>query len=186
MSCKCKKDNCVCEKVRKILAAQEAVANNDCCRSGSCELSIRDLVSPTGNGNDTIPFMLLCGCENTFAGLLPYFAWGVRRDNDCFGPIPSPFFRVKKFKDDCCAVLELLFPSLCDETPDSISDLFLFDGWFSTGVCVEVDLSCFTGITCFPPTTPVPANSAQVSKGLRAVNALRADKNAMVGLANRH
>jgi hypothetical protein len=179
MSCKCKKSNCVCEKVRRIAAAQDEVANNDCCSAGSCEKSLRDLVSPAGtNGNDTIPFMLLCGCEGALSGLLPYFAWGVRRvDTSCFGPIPSPFFRVKKIKedDDCCAVLELLFPSLCDETPDSLLDLIEFDGWFATGACVEVDLRKFTGITCFPPTTTMNPTTSDMAAGVRAVKAMRAN-----------
>ncbi|MGP4059920.1 CotY/CotZ family spore coat protein [Halobacillus sp. H74] len=178
MSCKCKKSNCVCEKVRKIAAAQDEVANNDCCRAGSCEKSLRDLLSPAanGNGNDTIPFMLLCGCESALSGLLPYFAWGVRNVNtSCFGPIPSPFFRVKKIKEDdkCCAVLELLYPSLCDETPDSLLDFIEYDGWFATGACVEVDLSNFTGITCFPPTTTMTPTASNMQAGINAVNALR-------------
>ncbi|MFG6120281.1 CotY/CotZ family spore coat protein [Thalassobacillus sp. B23F22_16] len=177
MSCKCKKDNCVCRKVRKIAEAQDAVENNNCCSSGSCENAIKDLLSPTGNGNgnDTIPFMLLCGCENTFAGLLPYFAWGIYEyQNECSGPIPSPFFRVKKVKDDCCAVLELLYPSLCDASSFPLN-LIQYDGWYSTGACVEVDLSCFTGITCFEPTTTTPITNAALAAGLEAVNDMRAD-----------
>lgn len=181
MSCKCKKDNCVCEKVRRIAAAQDEV-NNDCCESGSCEQSIRDLVSPTGgNGADTIPFMLLCGCENTFAGLLPYFAWGVFDFSDgCSGPIPSPFFRVKKFRDDreCCAILELLVPSLCDTSPS----LLRFENFFRTGVCVEVDLSCFTGITCFRPSNAPTASDNDVTKGMEAIKGLRESTNSLTNL----
>ncbi|MGI8317197.1 CotY/CotZ family spore coat protein [Halobacillus mangrovi] len=176
MSCKNKKSNCVCEKVREIAAAQDEVANDHCCDI-SCEKSLRDLLSPAGNGNgnDTIPFMLLCGCDNALAGLLPYIGWGVRNvDTSCFGPIPSPFFRVKKFKDDdsCCAILELLYPSLCDETPDSLLDLIEFDGWFATGACLEVDLRNFTGITCFPPTTVMSPTTADLRAGVKAVKSL--------------
>jgi len=176
MSCKCKKEQCVCDKVRRIADAQDAVDNN-CCDSGSCEQSIRDLVSPTGgNGADTIPFMLLCGCENTFAGLLPYFGWGVKRFSDgCSGPIPSPFFRVKKIKEDtkCCAILELLIPVRCD------SSLLRFENFRRTGVCVEVDLSCFTGITCFHPVNALNASDDEVSEGLEVINAFRGDSNLM-------
>ncbi len=179
MSCKCKKDKCVCEKVRRIADAQDAVDNN-CCDSG-CEQSIRDLVSPTGgNGADTIPFMLLCGCENTFAGLLPYFGWGVKRFNDCSIPFPSPFFRVKKFVDhkECCAILELLIPVKCE------GSLFKFRNFRRTGVCLEVDLSCFTGITCFHPVNALSASEEEMYDGIEVINQFKNDSNAMSAMGN--
>lgn len=165
----------MCRKVRKIAEVQDAVSNNDHCRNGSCEQSIKDLLSPTGNGNgnDTIPFMLLCGCENTFAGLLPYFAWGAKKlDNDCSTIIPSPFFKVKKFKDDddCCAILELLIPTKCSAKPNCP---FKFGGFKGTGVCVEVDLSCFTGITCFNGTTLTDASEDDMTHALGMMRELR-------------
>lgn len=68
-----------------------------------------------------------------------------------------------------------LYPSLCDSSPDSLLDLIEFDGWFATGACVEVDLRKFTGITCFPPTTTMSPSASDLTAGIQAVKALRAN-----------
>ncbi|MCD5322259.1 MULTISPECIES: CotY/CotZ family spore coat protein [Pontibacillus] len=181
MSCgKSYNDSCVCDKVRKIADAQDTVDQN-CCDSGSCHRAIQDLVSPTGgNGADTVPFMLLCGCDNTFAGLLPYFGWGIYKYSDgCSGPIPSPFFRVKKFVDGkrCCAILELLYPELC-------GSIFKYENFYRTGVCIEVDLSKFTGITCFHPVAALNANDDTVAAGLETVQQLKSDPSMMGAISS--
>lgn len=184
MSCcgKSGKNRCVCDKVREIARVQDAVDNN-CCESGSCHRAIEDLVSPTGgDGRDTIPFVLLCGCENTFAGLLPYFAWGVKKFNGCSALYPSPFFRVKRFVEGkrCCAILELLYPERCD------GHLFKYSNFYRTGICVEVDLSKFTGITCFHPVAALNASEADMDAGAELVQQLKADPSMMGSLSSEY
>ncbi|KGX94061.1 hypothetical protein N781_00895 [Pontibacillus halophilus JSM 076056 = DSM 19796] len=152
----CKNERCVCEKVRLIADAQDQV-NDHCCTS-SCERSIDELLSPTSSDKNTIPFLLLCGCESKFPGK-PFFGTGVKVDDGCFKTVHSPFFRVKKFVEgtECCAILELLFPhdrSDCKHRG--------FRRFARSGICLEVDLSCFTGITCFPA---VNADNSNTMRG---------------------
>ncbi|MEQ6377871.1 CotY/CotZ family spore coat protein [Bacillaceae bacterium S4-13-58] len=188
MGCSHKGSNCVCERVREINAAQNEVAPvaDNCC-DVSCERSIRDmLVSPQASGPvaDTVPFMLTCACDNAFAGLLPYFGWGVLNDNGCAHPFFSPFFRVKKFTDngDCCAVLELLIPDICEEGEAPFSG---FDNFIRTGACFEVDLSNFAGITCFPPVAAETMNgTAGLTAGLEAIQSLRDNAGSLQALMN--
>ncbi|MEC5424552.1 CotY/CotZ family spore coat protein [Virgibacillus sp. C22-A2] len=168
-------DNCVCDIVRDIVDAQDEVNNNDDCCTTSCEDSIRQLLSPTGNGNGngptSIPFILYCkgDCD-------PFIGSGViqkpigQSGNVAFRCVESPIFRAKKFVNDdkdCCVKLELLLPvteggatpgpggdTVCDFFPGaSIRDLQ------ATGVCLTVDLDCFCGITCLEPVTPLPASN---------------------------
>lgn len=187
MGCTHKDSNCVCERVREINAAQNEVSPvaDNCC-DVSCAQSLRDLLSPATQGpvNDTIPFMLTCACENAFAGLLPYFGWGVLNDDECVNPIFSPFFRVKKFTDngDCCAVLELLIPDICLEGEFPFIG---FEGFFRTGACFEVDLSKFAGITCFPPVAAEDFNtSTDLTAGLEAIQSLSNNSGALRAMMN--
>lgn len=158
MACKYhKNDNCICKRVKNI-ADQQQEAINDCC-DVSCETSLDQLVNPTTatNNFNTVPFMLLTESSNTLSGLVPYFAWGVNKEQQttvpavngnpfCSTPFVSPFFRVKKMVGECCAVLELLCPVFCDDINTGVIETFT-----RTGACVEVDLRDFTGLTCFPP-----------------------------------
>ncbi|WP_181348593.1 CotY/CotZ family spore coat protein [Thalassobacillus sp. CUG 92003] len=174
MSCERRKDgeSCVCETVRKIVRAQNEVARNrDCCTT-SCEQSIKQLLSPSTNGNGftTIPFALYCkeDCE-------PFIGSGISRSSiggggmNAMKCIQTPIFRAVKFvdKDECCVQLELLVPvnmggtvmgscgkgkTICDFFPGKqISNLK------ATGVCITIDLDCFCGIVCLDPVTPLPA-----------------------------
>lgn len=144
-------EQCICKKVRAIAKAQDEAVADHCCEV-SCENSLRQLVSPSvAPSADTVPFMLSGGAKTTFSGLLPYFAWGIVKSNEggsiCQTPFVSPFFRVKKVKDDCCAVLELLCPIFCDEPGNE----GVIESFTRTGACVTVDLHDFTDITCFHP-----------------------------------
>ncbi|GGC99548.1 spore coat protein [Thalassobacillus devorans] len=165
-------DTCVCETVRKIIKAQDEVAGvgDDCCDTG-CEQSIRDLLSPVGNGNGptTIPFFLYCkgDCD-------PFIGSGVTRQrlgmsqNFAFQCVESPIFRAKKFvdKDECCVQLELLLPvNEGGQTPgpggDTVCDFFPGNAvrdFLATGICITVDLDCFCGIACLDPVTPLPSS----------------------------
>ncbi|KGX89540.1 CotY/CotZ family spore coat protein [Pontibacillus marinus] len=165
MSCSHGKSECVCDTVREIVRAQDAVEDN-CCDS-SCEQSINDLLSPTGgNGTaTTVPFTLLCKgtCEYFIGKAIAEKPLGGSGGTflDC---LESPIFRAKNFvdEDECCVRLELLLPvtegssepgskkDICDFFPgSSVRDLE------ATGVCFTVDLNCFCGIQCLPATTPL-------------------------------
>lgn len=145
------KVNCVCEKVRAIADAQDAVIEN-CC-DVSCKQSIRSLVSPVvANELDTVPFLLYCkgDCK-------PYKATGFFKDNGNFQCVETFIFRVKSVDDDCCAVLELLAANGGDlpgpekrENPCRQLDNVDVDDLMATGICITVDLNCFCAITCLP------------------------------------
>ncbi|WP_052158919.1 CotY/CotZ family spore coat protein [Halobacillus sp. BBL2006] len=178
-SCSKGKDSqCVRDVIKEIIAAQEEVAERERC-DVSCERSIRELLSPTANGNEntTIPFILYCKDCKPFIGSAV-----VRRQMemgmssftflDC---LESPIFRAVKFVDDKkdCVKLELLIPvteggsqpgpsnegkRVCDFFPGkSIRNLR------STGVCITVDLDCFCSITCLEPTTPLMATQQEMN-----------------------
>ncbi|SDR03384.1 CotY/CotZ family spore coat protein [Virgibacillus salinus] len=165
-------ENCVCDVISDIIAAQDEVANNgDGCCSTSCERSIDRLLSPTtgnGNGFTTVPFILYCkgDCK-------PFIGTGVTQeprdsgfDFDC---VESPILRAKKFVDDeeCCVKLELLEVVNPGGNPvsggDTVCEFFRGEGvgaarnLRASGVCITVDLDCFCAITCLDPITPVPA-----------------------------
>jgi len=161
------KNECVCEKVREIVKAQDAV-DDHCCDS-SCEQSINDLLSPAGgNGTaTTVPFTLLCkGTCEYFIGR-GIFQGNGGSEGTFFGCVESPVFRAKSFtdEDECCVKLELLLPvtegggmpgpkdDLCGFFPGkSIKD------FQATGICFTVDLNCFCGIQCLPAITPRSAS----------------------------
>ncbi|MDC3426176.1 CotY/CotZ family spore coat protein [Aquibacillus sp. 3ASR75-11] len=167
------REECVCDVVREIVRAQDAVTNNNDCCTTSCENSIRDLLSPSqvGNVNTTIPFILYCkDCD-------PFISSGVfqgelgESGNTFFGCVETPIFRAKKFVEgsDCCVKLELLLPvteggSTPGPTESGVSDVCKFfpgrsvRGFQATGICLTVDLNCFCGITCLDPISPIPAS----------------------------
>lgn len=166
-------DNCICHVVRKIVDAQDEVANNnaDCC-STSCEQSIKDLLSPTTNnnttGNTTIPFILYCkdNCS-PFISSAVYQAPISNTGNTFFGCVETPVFRAKKFVNDgdCCVILELLLPvtetGATINTGDQVCDFFPGNsrrGFQATGICITVDLNSFNAIQCLDPITPRPSS----------------------------
>ncbi|MFC4386877.1 CotY/CotZ family spore coat protein [Gracilibacillus marinus] len=145
-------NDCVCDVVRAIADAQDAVVDQHC--DVSCSQSIRNLVSPTTtNGYDTVPFILYGKT------LKPFKASGVvvsnqgGSNNTKFECVESFIFRVNEVSDDCCAVLELLAfdgdSNACDEPCDQLDNEKVED-LERTGICITVDLSCFCAITCLP------------------------------------
>lgn len=136
---------CVCEKVREINKAQKKVSKKAQSCEVSCDRSIKELLGHDKPSEfDTIPFKLLCGCKGDCEA---FVGSGVVKINGCFYDIRSAFFRVSDFVkgSKCCAILELLCPERCEGKQHGIQ------GFIRTGACFEVDLSEFTGITCFPP-----------------------------------
>lgn len=183
MSCNRNGENCVCNVVREIVIAQNEVDDNNngngCCTT-SCEQSIRDLLSPSQNGNGgmngptTVPFILYCKgtCE-------PFIANGVYRDTvpgsdaSYFNCLESPIFRAKEFVSDdnneCCVKLELLAPvnsngDVTFERGDEVCDFFSSTGgerarnFIATGICITVDLHSYNAIQCLSPITPLPSS----------------------------
>lgn len=154
-------ENCVEEVLEAIFKAQKKAGLDDECRS-SCRESIDDLMGghkkPKKN---TIPFLLYCGsCE-------PFKATGVttfthHSKEKKFACITSFIFRIKEF-DGKCAVLELLTFKQCKSSKDPFKshtkdfcspcsqiDCENVEDLISTGICINVDLSCFCAVTCLP------------------------------------
>ncbi|MDC3415270.1 CotY/CotZ family spore coat protein [Terrihalobacillus insolitus] len=167
------REECVCDVVREIVRAQDAVINNNDCCTASCENSIRDLLSPSqvGNVNTTIPFILYCKDCDPFIGSGVFQGELGESGNTFFGCVETPIFRAKKFVEgsDCCVKLELLLPvteggSTPGPTESGVSDVCKFfpgrsiRDFQATGICLTVDLNCFCGITCLDPITPIPAS----------------------------
>ncbi|AIE59848.1 CotY/CotZ family spore coat protein [Bacillus methanolicus] len=163
-----KNRNCVKETLKQILKAQnKAKEKDDCCKI-SCKHSIDELLgkSCTKTKKNTIPFILYCkgDCD-------PFKATGItaisrehhskKKKFVCFETF---IFRIKDL-DDKCAVLELLVfkfekkdhkVSCTNCKADHVSspccqvDWEDVDDLVKTGVCINVDLSCFCAITCLP------------------------------------
>lgn len=154
-------ENCVEEVLEAIFKAQKKVKKEDECKT-SCSHSIDELlVSSKKPKKNTIPFILYCGgCE-------PFKATGVttfshHSKEKKFACITSFIFRIKDF-DGKCAVLELLAFKHCKSSKDpfkSVSKDFCspcsqidcekVEDLIPTGICINVDLSCFCAITCLP------------------------------------
>lgn len=156
-------ESCVEEVLEAIFTAQKKVEKADKCKN-SCDASIRELLGETKKARkNTIPFILYCGgCE-------PFKASGVttishHSNKKKFVCITSFIFRIEEIKDHC-AVLELLtFTSdkKCEKdchmkcngndvcTPCCQIDDEDVDDLIKTGICLNVDLSCFCAVTCLP------------------------------------
>lgn len=136
--------SCVCDILKEIARAQSDIVEN-CCDT-SCERSISDLLGETEerNGLDTVPVILYCrdSCK-------PFKGYGA--NSDSIGNVVGSFyFRVKSVDDDCCAVLELLRDSHCDnKNPKDPTDQKT-GHLRGTGICISVDLNCFCHVTCLP------------------------------------
>ncbi|PAV30535.1 hypothetical protein CIL05_05390 [Virgibacillus profundi] len=154
--------NCVEDVLEAILKAQKKAKNDRHCKT-SCEDSINDLLGKKKKvTKNTIPFILYCGCE-------PFKGTGVVTYSSCskkdkrFRCIDSFIFKIKEL-DGNCAVLELLaFKSNLRYSADSKGDCShnpcspccqidgkCVDDLIRTGICIHVDLSCFSAVTCLP------------------------------------
>ncbi|WP_338473104.1 CotY/CotZ family spore coat protein [Niallia sp. XMNu-256] len=159
---------CVEEVLEAILKAQRKVEKDYQKKCSSCKESIEELLEePKKPRKNTIPFILYCGCE-------PFKASGVTTHGK--GPkdkklacVSSYIFKIKDLKG-ACAELELLTfnsKNKCNDTNENNQDgkKGLHQHDFSlcdqidhekvedlqeTGVCINVDLSCFCSITCLP------------------------------------
>ncbi|RLL47129.1 spore coat protein [Oceanobacillus piezotolerans] len=157
-------ENCVEEVLEAILRAQNKVKQDDHCKT-SCENSIDDLRGEKQKAiKNTIPIILYCGCD-------PFKGTGVVTYSSCkdkskkkFKCIDSFIFKIKELKGKC-AVLELLaFRSdlkysavskydCCghrNSSPYCQIDKKCADDLIKTGICINVDLSCFCAVTCLP------------------------------------
>jgi len=158
----CKKDDhkdlnekaCVEEILEAILKAQEKVKEKDHEKCSSCKESIKELLEePKKPKKNTIPFILYCGCD-------PFEATGVTtypggHKGKKFACITSYIFKIKDLKGQCAELELLTFKpkkddhkkvlSLCDQIDhEKVDDLV------KTGICINVDLSCYCGVTCLP------------------------------------
>ena len=157
-----KHGNCVKEVLEAILEAQKKVKKGEECKN-SCKESIKELLGEEKKPKkNTIPFLLYCGdCE-------PFKATGVttvchQSKEKKFACITSFIFRIKDF-DGKCAVLELLTFKPSKYTKDTFQkniskstcspcsqiDCENVKDLISTGICINVDLSCFCAVTCLP------------------------------------
>src|SRR5690625_656145 len=92
--------SCVCDILKEIESAQRDIV--EICCDSSCEQSIKDLLGEHDDHDlDTVPVLLYTKDGKPFKG----FGAHPRNIGDIKG---SFYFRVKKVKKDCCAVLELL------------------------------------------------------------------------------
>lgn len=159
-----KNDLCVEEVLEKIVHAQKKASKCSCPDCDySCKTSIKELLHPNKShslpAKNTVPFILY-----TSKGM-PFKADGVFkfRCSCCneikFHCVSTFIFKVLKVKDGC-ARLELLafhnhndeqshcdshFCSPCEQiNHQNVEDLC------PTGICINVDLSCFCAIQCLP------------------------------------
>lgn len=160
-------DDCVCDTVRKIIKAQNKVADDDC--STSCDNAIEKLRRPGsehGPQYTTIPFVLYSkGTCKPFIGSGIYNNHAHKHNDSFFGCVETPVFRANHFmrNSDCCVKLELLAPAAhgceikgnCMDKAGGACSFFPEDtpitGFFSTGICITVDLKQFMGISCLDP-----------------------------------
>lgn len=155
-------ENCVEEVLEAIHKAQKKVKKDDGCKT-SCKDSIDELLGESKRPKkNTIPFILYCkDCEPFKAsGVTTFKHHGKEKKFAC---ITSFIFRIKEF-DGKCAVLELLTFKTCkssndpfkksapkeDFSPCSQIDCENVDDLIRTGICINVDLSCFCAVTCLP------------------------------------
>src|SRR5690625_1280520 len=167
---------CVRDTLRKIIEAQNKIVSPAAvnCHT-SCENAIDELLSPSSRNNrpryTTIPVTLINGCGKPFigSGIVNRAPNGERRDYfDC---VESPVFKVRGFTNraETCVSLELLIPVHHHRDGDqqehqvtdcgtTTCDFFKhpIHNFKSTGICINVDVNCFCGITCLDPITPIP------------------------------
>lgn len=147
--------NCVADVLEAILEAQKKVEKDDC--KVSCQQSIDELLEEKKKPvKNTIPFMLYCDCKPfKGSGVTTYYSPSKEKKFKC---VETFIFKIKDIDKDC-AVLELLtflsdhkqscqshdFTTFCEQIDHkNVDDLI------ETGICINVDLACFCGITCLP------------------------------------
>ncbi|MBY6053348.1 CotY/CotZ family spore coat protein [Cytobacillus firmus] len=154
-------EHCVEEVLKAIDKAQKRAGSKDECRN-SCRESIDDLLNGQKKPKkNTIPFLLYCeSCEPFKATGVTVFSHHSKEKK--FACITSFIFRIKEF-DGKCAVLELLTFKQCKKSKDPFKshtkdhcspcsqiDSESVENLFPTGICINVDLSCFCAVTCLP------------------------------------
>lgn len=168
----CHNESCVCKSVKKIIEAQDKVAEKAHDRTCGCEQSIRDLLKPAScrpDSKTTIPLILYCkgSCK-------PYIAEVVEHaEMECFDQkyyrcLKSPFLKAKKMLpgSKCCVIAEILIPCNANgmqvtSKGDNLSDFLCEEAPFKTiqfretGVCLTINLNDFSGIRCLAPVTPL-------------------------------
>lgn len=151
-------DNCVEDVLAAILKAQRKVKNEHECKT-SCKQSIDDLLGEKKKKpkKNTIPFILYCNCK-------PFKGTGVstyschHSKNKKFKCVETYVFKIKDLKGSC-AVLELLTFKSHSKHSDKQSnsnvsspcqqiDHKCVNDLMATGICINVDLSCFCAVTC--------------------------------------
>jgi spore coat protein Z len=149
---------CVDNVLENIVKAQEKAKRSTSC-TNSCQKSIEGLLGKKKKiTKNTIPFILFCGCKPfKGTGVLTYSCQSKNKKLKC---IHSFIFKIKELKKGC-AVLELLiFKSDLrnlrnnrahhQSTPCCQLDHKNLNDLMRTGICINVDLSNFSAITCLP------------------------------------
>ncbi|GLB60638.1 CotY/CotZ family spore coat protein [Cytobacillus sp. NCCP-133] len=154
-------ESCVGEVLEAIHKAQKRVKKENDCKT-SCKDSIDEILGGSKKPKkNIIPFILYCGdCE-------PFKATGVttfthHSKEKKFACITSFIFMIKEF-DGKCAVLELLTFKQCKSSKDPFKntlkdfcspcaqvDYENVEDLIRTGICINVDHSCFCAVTCLP------------------------------------
>ena len=147
------KKDCVEEVLEAILKAQKKV-EKEYKSCTSCKESIKDLLEePKKPKKNTIPFILYCGCDPFKATGVTTYPGGPKDKK--FACITSFIFKIHELKGQCAELELLTFKpkkdddkkgfSACDQIDhEKVEDLV------ATGICINVDLSCFCGVTCLP------------------------------------
>lgn len=148
------KGACVEEILEAILNAQRKVEKEHEMKCSSCEESFEEQLEEHKKfKKNTIPFILYCGCEPFKAEGVATYPVGLKDKK--FVCITSFVFKIRDLKGNC-AELELLkfkpkrdrcdnFKSPCEQiNHQSVNDLV------KTGICINVDLSCFCGVSTLP------------------------------------
>ncbi|GAB3807168.1 CotY/CotZ family spore coat protein [Virgibacillus kimchii] len=172
-----KYDNCVKDKIIRIINAQKKTAESHLPPCDSVIQQLRKGNTP-GSGNTTIPFILYCKDGKPFIGSGVFQAPMGKKSENLFGSAETPILRAKHFvKDsDCCLKVELLLPvtekcrvlmpesKCCNKT---IAPFFPADdpviGFQATGICITIEVDKFIGITCLDPITPMHTGECPVS-----------------------
>ena len=144
---------CVEEVLEAILKAQKKV-EDDHKECSSCEDSIKELLEEHKKPKkNTIPFILYCGCEPFKATGVTTYPGGPKDKK--FACITSFIFKIKDLKGQCAELELLTFKPKKDDHKKSDSPCDQIDhekveDLVRTGICINVDLSCFCGVTCLP------------------------------------
>ncbi|HZG59776.1 MAG TPA: CotY/CotZ family spore coat protein [Anoxybacillus sp.] len=164
---RCKDHNkCVEEILEAILEAQKKSKKKEECDI-SCKQAINELLGKKHKKprKNTIPFILYCKDRKPFkaTGVTTFISSCSKKKR--FACFTTFIFKIKEL-DGNCAVLELLtfksdkkhHSNSCPKRGQNhpCSPCFQVDSekvkdLVKTGICINVDLSCFCGISCLPP-----------------------------------